>query len=70
MTTAPITRHDPRYLVHNDDPSAVLVGWWNDLPMGAWTDDNSEAFFAAIADELKHAVGDDFDTNHISIQEA
>jgi len=71
--TTKTNRLDPRYLADASHPSAVLVAWFNDLPMGAWSDNDREAFLAAIIDELRELDWNpedaDFDTDDISIEE-
>jgi len=49
-----ITRNDLRYLTEHDGEGVVLVAWYGEIPMGAWTDDDTAAFRAAIEDELRY----------------
>lgn len=48
------TKHDLRYINDHDDPKAVLAAWYNEIPMGAFTSSDAEAFRAAVEDELRH----------------
>lgn len=45
-------RNDPRY-VDSTDTRAVLRAWVNGADMGAWADDDEDAFRAAVIDEAR-----------------
>lgn len=50
-------RHDERYIYDSRDRrTPILVGWWNDTPMGGWADANEDRFREAIVDALAHDV--------------
>jgi len=66
------TRNDLRYINDHDDPKAVLAAWYNEIPMGAFTSNDAEAFRAAVEDELRHIddnACDPVDMSLISIEE-
>ena len=66
-----VTRHDARYLYEHGDSRAVLLAWWYDQSMGAWADDDYDAFRAAVEDELRHIWDnpeEDIDLSLISIE--
>lgn len=55
-------RSDPRYL-DAGNIRAVLVAWIGDAEMGAWADDDEDAFRSAVLDEARQpsAFGPDYD---------
>ena len=59
-------RHDPRY-VDEDDSRAKLGAYWGDLPMGAWTDEDEDAFREAVIDQLKFDLVSDGSATHEEI---
>jgi len=71
MNKNTVTRNDARYITEHDGDGVVLVAWYNELPMGAWTDDDAEAFRDAVKDELRHIddnPSDPVDMSLVSIE--
>lgn len=67
---AEVTRNDARYVTERDGDGVVLVASYNEMPLGAWTDDDAGAFRVAVEDELRHIVGPfPVDLSLISIEE-
>ena len=71
MSPETVTRNDARYITEHDSDGVVLVAWYGEIPMGAWTDDDAEAFRDAVEDELRHIddnLSDPVDMSLISIE--